>query len=67
MASDKKHRKAANQARKDRQSQGGQFRHRDGDRRRRSAMTTSVKEALAQKQALLLLGAVLPPSEPEPN
>jgi hypothetical protein len=43
MASSKKQRKAANQARKTRRPQTGAFRHADGDRRRREEMTAAVK------------------------
>ena len=43
MASSKKQRKAASQARKARRPPTGAFRHADGDRRRREAMTAAEK------------------------
>jgi hypothetical protein len=61
MASGKKRRKAARQARKG-QARPGPFRHPDGDRRHRGA--SSAKEALARKQAMHQPPA-LPASEEE--
>jgi hypothetical protein len=63
MASGKKRRKAARQARKQQQVRTGPFRHPDGDRRRRGARR--VEEAIAQKRAMQQLGAVVLPDEPE--
>lgn len=50
MASGKKRRKAARQARKQQFPRTGQFRHPDGDRRHRGGMT--AKEALANKKTM---------------
>jgi hypothetical protein len=63
MASGKKRRKNARQARKARQTRVGPFRHPDGDRRRRGGLTAD--EALARKRALQQLGEVLPPTAQE--
>jgi hypothetical protein len=63
MASAKRRRKAARQARKQQQARTGPFRHPDGDRRRRGARR--VEDALAEKRAMRQLGAVLLPDEQE--
>ncbi len=62
MASRKQQRKAANQVRKIRQLQKGAFRHRDGDRRHRAAMS-AIKKTIAQQQALEQQGWI-PVEEP---
>ena len=59
MASGKTRRKAARQARKQRQVRTGPFRHPDGDRRRRGGQR--VEDALAQKRAMQQFGAIIPP------
>lgn len=63
MASGKKVRKQAKQARKARQPVTGTFRHRDGDRRHRETMAKAVKQAKAEKEALRHLGAVPLPED----
>ena len=65
MASGKKRRKAANQARKGRRPAGVPFRHSDGDRRRRDELTAVLK-ALKQRQAFeQQLGGAVPPEPQE--
>jgi hypothetical protein len=64
MASEKKRRKDARQAHKQRLPKAGPFRHRDGDRRRRAEMAAAVKQALAAKKALQQIGLPLPPEGP---
>jgi hypothetical protein len=65
MASGKKRRKAANQARKGRRPPGVPFRHGDGDRRRRDELTATLK-ALKQRQAFeQQLGEIVPPEPQE--
>ena len=50
MASSKRRRKDTRQIRKQQQPQGGVFRHRDGDRRRRGAIR--VEDAIKAKRAM---------------
>jgi hypothetical protein len=65
MASGKKRRKAANQARKARRPQVGPLRHPDGDRRHRHTGGMTAEEAHAQKRALQKLGLDMPVSGEE--
>jgi hypothetical protein len=62
MASEKKRRKAARQAKKMRRPQTGPFRHPDGDRRWGGIR---VEDAIAQKRAMQQFGAPFPPDEEE--
>jgi hypothetical protein len=64
MASGKKKRKSARQARKQRLPRNVPFRHPDGDRRHRETMAKAVREALALKK-LMQQGGPLPPDEEE--
>lgn len=63
MASDKKRRKSSRQARKQQLPRTGPFRHPDGDRRHRGAMT--YEEGLAIKKMRQQTGAETPAEEEE--
>jgi hypothetical protein len=58
MASQKKRRKAVKLTREQKQPRTGPFRHKDGDRRRRSGLTAD--QAIANKRAMQQLGASVP-------